>query len=187
MHETEKQKGSPSVVSDSLRPHGLQPTRLLHPWDFPDKSTGVGCHCLLLIIHYLKSNMILNFLVWRTNSFTFSSCQSSLISFAWSSQTLKPFGMWNPEHKICPHRKSSVNCHHNEKGENGLKLLRHHPFASQNTVSPLSIQPGKWAADCVGFSFVRMGWVVKGGREVQEYVCILMTDSWYTTETNTTL
>ena len=28
-------------------PHGLQPTRLCHPWDFPDKSTGVGCHCLL--------------------------------------------------------------------------------------------------------------------------------------------
>ena len=24
-----------------------QPTRLLHPWDFPGKNTGVGCHCLL--------------------------------------------------------------------------------------------------------------------------------------------
>ena len=33
-------------MSDSSRPHGLQPTRLLHPWDFPGKSTGVGCHCL---------------------------------------------------------------------------------------------------------------------------------------------
>ena len=31
-------------VSDSLRPHGWQPTRLLCPWDFPDKTTGVGCH-----------------------------------------------------------------------------------------------------------------------------------------------
>ena len=40
-------KWSRSVVSDSLRPHGLQPTRLLHPWDFPGKSTGVGCHRLL--------------------------------------------------------------------------------------------------------------------------------------------
>ena len=36
-------------MSDSSRPHGLQPTRLLRPWDFPGKSTGVGCHCLL---HY---------------------------------------------------------------------------------------------------------------------------------------
>ena len=34
-------------MSDSVWPHGLQPTRLLRPWDFPGKSTGVGCHCLL--------------------------------------------------------------------------------------------------------------------------------------------
>ena len=30
-----------------MRPHRWQPTRLLRPWDFPSKSTGVGCHCLL--------------------------------------------------------------------------------------------------------------------------------------------
>ena len=36
--------------SDSVRPHGLQPTRLLRPWDFPGKSTGVGCHCLLRVL-----------------------------------------------------------------------------------------------------------------------------------------
>ena len=34
-------------MSDSLQPHGLWPTRLLHPWDFPGKNTGVGCHFLL--------------------------------------------------------------------------------------------------------------------------------------------
>ena len=34
-------------MSDSLRPHGLQPTRLLHPWHFPSKNTGVGCRFLL--------------------------------------------------------------------------------------------------------------------------------------------
>ena len=34
-------------LSNSSRPHGLQPTRLLCPWNFPGKSTGVGCHCLL--------------------------------------------------------------------------------------------------------------------------------------------
>ena len=46
-HESEKSKWSRSVVSDSSRPYGLQPTRLLRPWDFPGKSTGVGCHCPL--------------------------------------------------------------------------------------------------------------------------------------------
>ena len=34
------------VVSNSLQPQG--PITLLRPWDFPGKSTGVGCHFLLL-------------------------------------------------------------------------------------------------------------------------------------------
>ena len=32
------------VVSDSVRPHRWQPTRLPCPWDSPDKNTKVGCH-----------------------------------------------------------------------------------------------------------------------------------------------
>ena len=46
MQESEKWKWSHSVVSDPQQPHGLQPTRLLRLWDFPGKSTGVGCHCI---------------------------------------------------------------------------------------------------------------------------------------------
>ena len=44
-----KVKSESEVTQSCLtqRPHGLQPTRLLCPWDFPGKSTGVGCHCLL--------------------------------------------------------------------------------------------------------------------------------------------
>ena len=34
-------------MSNSVRPHGRQPTRLPRPWDSPGKSTGVGCHFLL--------------------------------------------------------------------------------------------------------------------------------------------
>ena len=34
-------------MSNSQWPRGLQLTSLLHPWDFPGKNTGVGCHCLL--------------------------------------------------------------------------------------------------------------------------------------------
>ena len=36
-----------SVVADSLAPHGLEPARLLCPWDSPGMNTGVGCHALL--------------------------------------------------------------------------------------------------------------------------------------------
>ena len=42
-----KWKWSHSVVSDSLQPHGLEPTRLLRSWDSPGKNSGVGCHFLL--------------------------------------------------------------------------------------------------------------------------------------------
>ena len=35
------------VMPNSLRSHGLQPTRLLCTWDFPGKNTGVGSHFLL--------------------------------------------------------------------------------------------------------------------------------------------
>ena len=91
MHESEKWKWSRSVVSDSLRPHGLQPSRLLHPWYFPGKSTGVGCHafsaftpsvllfdtvilgpCSLVIIHHSVC-----LLIWSI--FTFCSLTSSLV------------------------------------------------------------------------------------------------------------
>ena len=34
-------------MSNSVRPHRWQPTRLRHPWDSPGKNTGVGCHFLL--------------------------------------------------------------------------------------------------------------------------------------------
>jgi len=29
-----------------FRPRGLQPAKLLCPWDFPGKNIGVGCHFL---------------------------------------------------------------------------------------------------------------------------------------------
>jgi len=54
-------------MSDSVQPHRRQPTRLLRPWDSPGKSTGVGCHCLLLDLNrrakttkLLKENIGIN-------------------------------------------------------------------------------------------------------------------------------
>ena len=69
MHESEKWKGSRSVVSDSLWPHGLQPTRLLHPWGFAGKSTRVGCHHLLCYLYlYIVKAMAppSSTLAWKT-------------------------------------------------------------------------------------------------------------------------
>ena len=67
MHESEKWNWSCSVMSDPQQPHGPQPSRLLHPWDSPGKSTGVGCHCSLLLS---TLNMHKDTLSWHPNMFT---------------------------------------------------------------------------------------------------------------------
>ena len=47
-----------SVVSDSVRPHRQQPTRLCRPWDSPGKNTGVGCHFLLHCVKVKSENEV---------------------------------------------------------------------------------------------------------------------------------
>ena len=58
------------VASDSLRPYGPQPTRLLCPWDFPGKNTGVGCHAFLQGIFLTQgwNLQLLQFLRWQVDS-----------------------------------------------------------------------------------------------------------------------
>ena len=64
---TEVHLGVCSVVSASSWPHGLYPSRLLCPWDFPGKTTGVGCHFLLWGIFLTQgSNVCL--LNWQADS-----------------------------------------------------------------------------------------------------------------------
>ena len=55
---------SGSVTSDSLWPNGLQSTRLLYPWDFPGKNTGVGSHFLLQGIFPTQGSNLL----WQVDS-----------------------------------------------------------------------------------------------------------------------
>ena len=43
----ESENVSHSVVANSLQSHGLQPTRLLCPWNSPGRNAGVGSHSLL--------------------------------------------------------------------------------------------------------------------------------------------
>ena len=96
MHESEKWKWSRSVVSDSSRPHGLQPSRLLRPWGFPGKSTGVGHHCLfqwwlgILIITNDKSGQHSKRIIfWYVNFVTYLSLCVVLVSCL-----TRTFGTW---------------------------------------------------------------------------------------------
>ena len=45
-------------MSDSVRPHRQQPTRLPRPWDSPGKNTGVGCRFLLQCMKVRKESEV---------------------------------------------------------------------------------------------------------------------------------
>ena len=46
-------------MSDSMRPYGQQPTRLLRPQDSLGKKSGVGCHFLLQFFKLDMNNLLL--------------------------------------------------------------------------------------------------------------------------------
>ena len=55
------------VVSNSLQPYGMWPTRLLCPRDSPGKNTGVGCHTLLqgIFLKQGSNSHFLNLMLWQ--------------------------------------------------------------------------------------------------------------------------
>ena len=67
MHESEKWKWSRSVMP-GFAIHGLQSSRLPHPWDFPGKSTGVGWHCLH---QHFRLGMVNYGRLWRPKSMVY--------------------------------------------------------------------------------------------------------------------
>ena len=71
-----------SVVSNSLQPYGLLPTRLPSPWDFPGKNTGMGCHALLHRIFLTQGSNphLLHLLHWQVGFFFLTSIYSTHIS-----------------------------------------------------------------------------------------------------------
>ena len=78
-----------SAMSDSLRPQGLGPTRLLCPWDFPGNNTRVGCNFLLQGIFVTQgSNLSLLHYRWilyslshqRSPFWSISSCKTQALS-----------------------------------------------------------------------------------------------------------
>ena len=82
-----------SVVSYSLRPYGLWPARLLCPWNFPGKNTGVDCHSLLQGI-FLTQGLNLGLLHCRQIPYLLSHQENESCSVV--SNSLWPHGLYSP-------------------------------------------------------------------------------------------
>ena len=80
------------VMSNSLRPHELQHTRLLCPWDSPGQNTGVGCHFLLHTIILENENV-----------------SHSVVSNSLQSHGLQPARLLYPWNS--PGKNTGVDCH----------------------------------------------------------------------------
>ena len=83
---------SRSVVSYSLRPHGLQHTRLLCPWDSPGTNTGVGCHVLLQGIFLTQGSnpCLLHLVHWQAGSLPLAPPAKLTWSWRLRNQSWRP-------------------------------------------------------------------------------------------------
>ena len=84
-----------SVVSDSLRPYGLQPVRLVCPWYFSGKNSRLGSPFLLRGTFPTQGSnpSLLHLLQWQADSLPLNHLGSQIT--IWSSDWYKP---WWPTH-----------------------------------------------------------------------------------------
>ena len=102
-----------SVVSNSLWPLGLQPTRLLCPWNSPGKNTGVGCHFLLQGIFPTQAltSHLLRLLHWQADSLHFVPPRKYLkIHVRWQNPTAAYEGdqCWREVEALTPRCSSAL-------------------------------------------------------------------------------
>ena len=85
------------VMSDSLRPPGRQPTRLLCPWNFLGKNTGVCCHFLLQELFLTKElNLhLLHLLHWQADSLPLHHLESNINKVEFALKGVFKVSLWN--------------------------------------------------------------------------------------------
>ena len=108
MYESEKWKWSRSVVSHSLWPHGLQPTRLLQPWHSPGKSTRCPQNQSLLNHHSEDASFHpqAEFCLFLSNDENLHCHEKTLASKTFESYSRKELLSWvlllNPQTPYVP-------------------------------------------------------------------------------------
>ena len=113
-----------SVMSDSVRPHGLWPTRLLSPWTSPGKNTGEGHHCLLQGL-FLDQGSNLGLLHWQA------------ILYHWATQ------------ESCKEVVGGYYCPPVRKSDTSLPALRQLLCLRSSVASEQQCQAPVWPSRCL--------------------------------------
>ena len=107
-------------MSDSVRPHRLQPTRLPHPWDSPGKNTGVGGHFLLQCMKVESESEVAQLCPTLHNAMD-CSLPGSSVHGIFQARVLE----WGAiSFSVCPSRSLNLI------DERGSFLARHFPIPS---------------------------------------------------------
>ena len=118
-------------MSDSVRPHRWQPTRLPHPWDSPGKNTGVGCHVLLQCMEEKSESEVAHSCLTLSDPMDCSPPGSPVHGFSrqecWSGLPLPSPSVWACQSKHVRHQHATQ-----------LSLLQFISPGSQAFCCPLS-------------------------------------------------
>ena len=138
-------------MSDSVRPHRQQPTRLCRPWDSPGKNTGVGCHFLLQCMKVKSESEVAQLCPTLATPWTAAYQVPPSMEFSrqesWSGLPLpSPFNRLHPPLEcsccsvtlLCPTLCDPMDC-----STPGFPVLHYLPELAQTHVHPVSdaIQP----------------------------------------------
>ena len=132
-------------MSDSVRPHRRQPTRLSRPWDSPGKNTGVGCHFLLQCMKVkVKSLSCVQLLATpRTAAYQAPPSMGFSRQEYWSGVPL-PSLIW---YHILPTPDRIYGSMKHSRSRSGLLTI--HPLSTLEILFPVSL-----TLDSVGLEFL---------------------------------
>ena len=154
---------SHSAMANSLQPRGLQPARLLCPWNSPGKNTGVGSHSLLQAISQTQgSNLGLLHFRWILYHLSHQGSPQSIIKSPHHS-LLKQSGReaqegicvyLQPIHSVVQQKLTqyckAITLQFKKKGKNMIASLKYQGkaqnahFQSQILVLPFKLWPSKY-------------------------------------------
>ena len=153
-----------SVVSDFVRPHRQQPTRLLRPWESPGKNTGVACHFLLQCMKVKGESEVPQSCLTLSNPMDCSLPGSSIHGIfqarvlEWGAIVFSSCGASGKikgQGALCPRRSCSLSCSLESSTELKIEVgvRRGKRWGGGGEQGRMRVGPGFWKAVFFFISF----------------------------------